>query len=266
MTDPIPFAPSFERKLDRAHEHTRALDGQVTRWLERNRHAFVRKLDPDTGETVVTYQGMTEPPDLAPIVGDALQNLRSALDHLAFALSVAYSGHVSDDAAESIAFPIRQKAPPEGQEDGSLVNNIRLIDPAAQTVIKELQPYLLGPDLYHTHPLWALNELARIDRHRFLHTVGAPVQHGTGLGGDNLYVVSMSIFPVRSPGAVVARYLVKPIDPTRPMHMDLDFTAEIQFNDGPRKGESATRVVADLESYVVNEVAARLVPFLLEDG
>lgn len=207
---------------------------------------------------------MTEPPDLAPVIGDALQNLRSALDHLAFALSVAYSGPLSDEAAEGVAFPIRWKTPPEGQEDGSLVNNIRLIDPLAQAVIKELQPYVAGPDLYRTHPLWLLNELARIDRHRFLHTVGAPVQHGVGLGGDNLHIVSMEMFGVRRPGAEVARYLAQPIDPARPMRMDLDFTVEIQFNDGPRQGERPGQVVADLERYVVNEVAARLVPSLGE--
>jgi hypothetical protein len=103
------------------------------------------------------------------IIGVCLQNMRVALDHLAWALAES----VGEEPPRNTAFPIslntdafneRNKA---GRATGrSGLKKIEAVPEEAQAVIEELQPYHADdPEL---HPLWILNEYSRIDRHRTL--------------------------------------------------------------------------------------------------
>jgi hypothetical protein len=111
------------------------------------------------------------------VVGDCVQNLRSSLDHLVFALAEKHSGPLSEEDARACQFPIIRDETRKGQtgagpsvfQNNVLPRDIKDLSPAAQTII-EMQPYKLGT-AYKTHFLWELGELSNTDKHRFVHVV-----------------------------------------------------------------------------------------------
>ena len=101
------------------------------------------------------------------MAGDAIQNLMSALDHLAYQL-------VCSDTADNppnpnwIYFPIaddstKYEAKKRGKIEGAAPETFEAID--------SLKPYKGGNDL-----LWALYRLNNIEKHRLLITVGSMFQ------------------------------------------------------------------------------------------
>lgn len=91
--------------------------------------------------------------------GDVIQNLRTALDHLANHL-VAVAG---DAPTRRIEFPIAKDATTYEAEKGRKVEGMR---PEAVEAIDRLKPYKNGHDL-----LWKIHEFNNIDKHRMLFTV-----------------------------------------------------------------------------------------------
>lgn len=84
---------SFEKKLERGSEHLQRLKKETDRWLSSPPYQQTDQIDAGTGENVVRIRPVGRPPlDLSLSVSDCLFNLRSALDHLAYELAVAYTG------------------------------------------------------------------------------------------------------------------------------------------------------------------------------
>ena len=92
--------------------------------------------------------------DIPLLVGDFVNCLRSGLDQLAWSLARLH-----------VACPRRQTCFPISSERNLPKDQIRDILPAALPVIESLQPYQRG-DRFQTHPLWILNRLVTIDKHR----------------------------------------------------------------------------------------------------
>jgi hypothetical protein len=63
----------------------------------------------DAEEAVVCRIGLSEPisADFAVLVGDAIGNLRSLLDQVAYQLAVQHSGPLTEDAERMTKYPIR---------------------------------------------------------------------------------------------------------------------------------------------------------------
>jgi hypothetical protein len=108
------------------------------------------------------------PPKLAPIIGDCLYNVRSALDNLVYELAIAYIGidPLPEDRARVLEFPIFTDRVMEPRE---CRNKIGCIHPDAQTFIKESQPYKRGDRDAPKHILSVLHNLSIKDKHRFPH-------------------------------------------------------------------------------------------------
>lgn len=72
-------------KIKRAQEHVADLERELRSFLERGPYKVGAKQDPHTRK-LIYYVASAEPiPDSVPLVaGDAIQNLMSALDHLAY--------------------------------------------------------------------------------------------------------------------------------------------------------------------------------------
>lgn len=248
---------SWEIKLDRAGKHFKAFRNAIAVGGQGTSDLFIRQRDDQTGEWVVTLGEIPE--QLPAIVGDALQNLRSTLDHLVYDLVIAHAQGrpVSDSILEMCGFPVYGPRP---MSVDAQRNFIGAIDPRARRVIEDLQPSLLGPQ-YDTHWLWRLHHLARVDRHRIVH---AGIHSGTGMGisGDNLHIIRASARSSTVPGTEVARYLVEPIEPNRPMKVDFSFTAKVAFGDGLMEGAGVQETLSDLHWHVVGDVIVRLFPYL----
>lgn len=102
--------------------------------------------------------------------GEYLYNLRAALDHLAYTLAVFDSKQDPPPREDAIQFPIYDT------KDGFQRNEYRIeaLSEKHREWIESVQPYMgeNGPVHYLLH--W-LNDLARKDRHRQLHVMGAHI-------------------------------------------------------------------------------------------
>lgn len=135
-------------------------------WLDMYAPFPVEDVDPSTGVTVVQVE-LSEPlpESWGPRIGDVLHNLRSSLDHLAYALAAAHTGLPLSEALEKgTGFPIFDNAA-DFHDKRKGQRSIRGIASDAQATIERLQPYQRGPD-FGLDPLWLLHQLSNIDKHR----------------------------------------------------------------------------------------------------
>lgn len=175
----MPF-DSCWAKIARAKEHRDALDSYIreTFSVEANRPRFGAKFEPQTGEYVFHVNYI---PDLAAfftragiIFGDAAQNLRSALDHLAFALAIRHTKNNVRDP-DKVQFPIADT--PKKFENGK-ARWLREVGANDVAIIERFQGYNrfndnIGIGAYF-HPLSMLRDLSATDKHRLLTTVMIP--------------------------------------------------------------------------------------------
>lgn len=171
--------PGVTLKVDRAVYHIKELETATKRYLDSNPHSVVRKTDPQTGDYSFRLQVHKEIPMAwsAPI-GDAVHNLRSALDHLMVELVLANVGTVTD----ATEFPIFQSlhaysTKAAGKVMGASQPAIDLIDAA--------KPYKGGND-----GLWLIHKLDIIDKHRALVSAFGAFTEATTVGiRDPAYVL-----------------------------------------------------------------------------
>jgi hypothetical protein len=151
-------------KTKRANEHIRNLESDIVIW-KRDGYAIDRQIESQTGDTVFTFR-IKRPlrPEWATIIGDAVHNLRTALDH-----TIHHAVEVSGGTITTrTGFPIA--GTPEKYES-EFAAKIQGIDSTAIKIIKALCPYHGGNEDF-----WRLHELDRIDKHRLLIPVGAANQ------------------------------------------------------------------------------------------
>src|SRR5438876_12182372 len=88
MTDPF---ESSRRKLARAKHHLADLDQMEKSFIDGNPYATITEPDPKRHHHMVCKLKVIKPlpESFAEVVGDAVNNLRAALDHSCYALAVA---------------------------------------------------------------------------------------------------------------------------------------------------------------------------------
>jgi hypothetical protein len=154
-------------KLERAREHIEATEKAVDLWLETDAYTISREIDPKTGYTVGRAQINESPPSrISILVGDAIHNLRSALDHTVYSLAESRSNlPLAPEVEEGLMFPIvgnqnRKGQPADGAKIFAHVSSRQLagIPDEARAFIEQEQPYHWD-DGYRFHWLWSLNEI-----------------------------------------------------------------------------------------------------------
>jgi hypothetical protein len=251
---------SFELKLAWAKHQSHLLKDEIRAWRDDGGYRVVFDKDPHRpGHNVHLKVG-----DIAPgiplIIGDAFYSLRSGLDHLAHDLAASFTNPLPPEASERSEFPIYgDKLLPEDLAQRKL----GAMDPKARAIIEALQPNVRG-NAYADDPLWKLNELARIDRHRFIHLTVATLG-GIGIGGDNLHIEEIEIGgagPTAGDGAKLGYASVRPIDPGRPMQMHFTPEPQVVFKEGDWAGAPALDFLAEIRGHIETEVVPLLRPFL----
>ena len=158
MADPL---DGCRRKLIRADAHLDELERRVIAWVEGDPYDFVQSVEliPD-GDVELTAHVLrsrvTEPYDdeWPLIVGEAMCQARSALDHLIQQLVLANAKRPTG----SHQFPIAKA------EATFKSRKISGIAPRWKAQIRSLQPYNRSPP--EASPLFRLNALAQTDKHR----------------------------------------------------------------------------------------------------
>jgi hypothetical protein len=150
-------------KLKRARQHINHLEIECRSFFDSGPYLISRKLHPQKQDWIVYGLTATRPVPkvISLIAGDALVNLRSVLDYLAWEL-VIVNGEAPD---RHTSFPIYDSAANYAKHSRKKVQGMS--DEAIKTIDACL-PYKGGNDI-----LWKLNELNNIHKHRVLVTVGA---------------------------------------------------------------------------------------------
>src|SRR5206468_11659498 len=99
------------------------------------------------------------PTEIVLTVGDAFYNLRFALDQLVWALS-----RLKAIPPRFVQFPVIEDWNAKGTQD-RFAKQLTGVCSEAISEIKTFQPYHRGT-AYKSHPLWRLNELCNLDKHR----------------------------------------------------------------------------------------------------
>jgi hypothetical protein len=238
-----------ERKLHRASQHFKQLKAQVRGWEEGQGYTLWVVPDPDPPCYVVRAE-VVRPVEEEPfplVLGDFLQNARAALDYIAGALgNVGAGGWMTESDALATMFPITRSPERFAQV---VERRLPTITEPVRAAIEDLQPYKTGGDFPELEPLWILNELARLDRHRFLH-VGAERIGSLSLNPNtsrNVRVEDLQVTegPVDfaivdgleeaeveggEDSAILARLTAVPVDPGQEMHMEWESAIEIGFD------------------------------------
>jgi hypothetical protein len=154
-------------KVERAKKHVIDLEGVIRAFLNTNPYVVASKRDPNTRQLICYLANVQPCPSVIPIIaGDAIQCLRSALDHLAYALWRAgvYCSATRED--NNVAFPVTDAAKYTPAKFQGKIQGSRqeVID-----ALKAIEPHEGGKG----HPLWMLHRLNNIDKHRLLITVGS---------------------------------------------------------------------------------------------
>lgn len=167
-----PFSCS-RAKIARAEQHRKGIEPEIKALAESNPLTLSSKHNLKGTQEPVRFRYTVA--KIAPIpehwglvVGDAVQNLRAALDHAVWALVVKEKGAKFAEAnAPKIDFPIA--------DDPTRFPKRRLgdigIHPKFIAVIEQTQPYRRNQSAPRHDPLWILRALSNVDKHRLLHVI-----------------------------------------------------------------------------------------------
>jgi hypothetical protein len=111
------------------------------------------------------------PESLPLLIGDGIHNLRSALDHLACELVELTTPATSTLGHSGVQFPILASRPEGKRDQRRFLRMLEKMPPAARREIMRVQPYRDGDEARY-HPLWILNQLDIIDKHRQITIIG----------------------------------------------------------------------------------------------
>jgi hypothetical protein len=152
-------------KVERAKAHAAQLADAVRQFFETNPYAVGTKHHPETRKLIYFVAAVrAAPDDLSLLAGDAIQNLSTALDHLAYQVVCKDTGDAPPNP-RGIYFPI---ADDYDSYEASKTKKLRGAKTATLERFDMLKPYRGGND-----NLWQLARLNNIEKHRLLFTVGS---------------------------------------------------------------------------------------------
>jgi hypothetical protein len=155
---------SSRRKLARAEKHIHDFEGSLARFEEGNSHEEFSEPDPENPKNTIHKIRLTNPmPDFLDVIAaDAINNLRTALDHAAYALAA-----IKTPSPKNAAFPF----------SGSLAEFDRTVNGRCKDIPENIRPFFrtFKPYKGGNDALCALNELYNVDKHALLTPVGTGV-------------------------------------------------------------------------------------------
>jgi hypothetical protein len=152
-------------KLARADSHIKELDELIRPEIHAATSSIVSELSSE--RTKLVYKIERTPridPGWSRIVGDALFNLRSAFDHLAWQL-VCLDGGVP---SEHTQFPVYDSRLNAKRNPRSVTIRPQINRPDILTALDDVQPYQRHDLNMWLDSLWLVHHLNRIDKHRLL--------------------------------------------------------------------------------------------------
>jgi hypothetical protein len=263
---------SHWRRLNRALKHIQAADKTIGRWLDSDAYRILEEHDSEARRTAYVARYCDLPSQLPDLVGEAVHNLRTALDHLALALNAKGYAEANGGAALPVAeeakssFPIfgnvNQKGEPrDGKQMFRSATGYSNMPQGAKDLIQALQPYRRGEN-FARDPLWIVHELSRIDKHRIDLTVSASAPRQ--LMNANFPEISEGVFGTGGPmhnGKELSWWVV-PEGADEP-DTDFHFTRGVAFGEGtPLTEKPVVRSLREVRNFLRYNVVFPLDRFL----
>lgn len=146
-------------KIDRAKTHLLELQTEIKSFMDSRPYRISTKRDSETKRLIYYVSAVKEPPQvLSLIAGDIIQNLRSAMDHLAYELFISNGGNETE--GRNIYFPIEKDFTTYESEKERKTKGM---SKDAQDLIDLVKPYQGGNTI-----LWHIHDLNITDKHRSL--------------------------------------------------------------------------------------------------
>jgi hypothetical protein len=230
------FLSSCRAKIARADQHLDALYRETDGWGDGDPFSVTRESQADGRVHVFRIRYKVQP-DVwrwAVLLGDALYNLRCALDHIVYALAINQTGKDPPDDDAGLAFPICNEPDFFNKSRWRIAS----LNEVTQAAIEKAQPYnRLKPGQWFA-PLWWLSQLNDIDKHRssFLAVVAA---HPDDIAIDEEHLGTVradwNTGPLKD-GAPILRLTLAESDPN--VHVDLKATGAVvlKIEDFPPLG------------------------------
>jgi hypothetical protein len=208
-------------KIERAEKHILDLKSAIDAFMKTGPYEIRTKKDPQSRK-LIYYIGKVEPvpAQVAIVVGDALQTLRSALDHLAFQLFLVNG---SNGNPADIYFPI-------AVDDNSKLKGLDKLKAIIQTKIEgrlsqgainriiDCQPYSGGTGA----DLVVLHKLNNIDKHRLIVAVVSRLR-GVDLGAYMSTMLQKVVpYPIPDMSAFFAPEDVQPLEVGHEIFIDAE--------------------------------------------
>lgn len=162
----------IDKKLERAEVHIQRLSQQITAFTDRQPYSVRVSANADPthgkiGRLIAVKNPSCDEPDinLVLLAGEALYQLRSALDHVVHQLVILNGqGHMLP-ASRRHQFPIFETS--QGYQTRARAM-IAGVSAAVAEVIESEQPYNKHKDNPKRDPLWILQDLNNTDKHRLV--------------------------------------------------------------------------------------------------
>jgi hypothetical protein len=163
---------SPRRMLGRAKHHIADLEAQINSFIKDKPWTALIETDVD-GVGQVFKIRFTErlAEDLPNIVFDCANNLRSALDQMAYAIGIRHTGIPNPKSAK---FPF---GPTEADMLNDKAGRCKDLPAEISSLFAAFQPYKGG-----NNAIWALNELCNTPKHKMLYPLAMGA--GIGMGGN----------------------------------------------------------------------------------
>ncbi len=218
-------------KLARADTHLQELWSELKEFSSSNPYSIRSETNLKSTEKTIRcayyVDRFTEPPEYwSLLIGDAIQNMRAALDHSTWALIISQcSNTFAKRNARKIYFPIHTAQ--RGFDEDTVASAVR---PEARAVLEELQPYSRQKDNPKRDHFVALRELSNLDKHRALSLVvmrghRSEVTTRPFLQGGRAVFVEGG--PLRR-GAQVVRFTAA--RPPPPAQVEVDFSLAVEIS------------------------------------
>lgn len=246
--------PGSLLKFRRAHKHLLDANAAVRDFLKDQPYEIVRDEDSEPNRMLFWVTLHEEPSaDISLAAGDAIHNMRSALDHLVYEISSQREADPGDTS-----FPLLTKEEnwdKRGKHGALLVNSglnrVRLLPDEAQTLIHDLQPWPrpqpFAPDMFgpNRKRLWELHAFDIADKHKNLNVAVLYIEVvGVGhnevspdLGFESVY---------RGPLQLNTRTLVLRL--LNPAKVDVEFLPrlDVVFSEGLTPNEPIGRKLEEI--------------------
>jgi hypothetical protein len=257
---------SVKAKLARAREHAEAVANEVTTWMDSAPYEGIPQVNADYTRYSIIHNVIT-PPALERwglMIGDCFHNLRSALDHLVYAVAVHVTAQNPPPREKRLAFPIARDSA-GFTEKRQRIDKPNLLGDKVWAVIESVQPYH-RPHKELPPLLLLLEEFDNADKHRLLQwaledQVGGQIENVRRKSGQGLDVKHVLLNRNPKHGAEIAALIFNVPTEDVDYHFETLMQLALVHEAGP-PGNDRTDIgvlmnaLRDETEAIVNEVAA----------